>query len=248
MFAIYKKEMRSYFTSPIGYVFIAVFLAISAALFSYSTLQAGENSDYGSYFTLMLFVLVVIIPLLTMKLFSDERKARTEQLLLTAPVTLTGMVLAKFLAAYTIFAGTFLVSGLQFSLLVHYGPTAYSSAVGDYASSLNLAPIFGSLFAMLLVGGAFLAIGLFISSLTENQLIAAIGTIAILMLLLLASFANSFIEWEWLREVLSWISVFSRFSNFTAGIFDFAAVLYYLSIMAAFLFLTVRVFEKRRWE
>lgn len=248
MFAIYKKEMRSYFTSPIGYVFIAVFLAVSAALFSYCTLQAGENSNYASYFTFMLFVLVIVLPLLTMKLFSEERKTRTEQLLLTAPISLTGMVVGKFLAAFSIFGATFLLSMLQFVLLVHYGPTGYSADAGDYVSALNTAPIWGTLVAMLLIGGAFLAIGLFISSLTENQLVAAISTIAILVALLLISFANDYIEWGWLRTIFNWVSVFSRFSNFTSGIFDFAALLYYISMMAVFLFLSVRVFEKRRWE
>ena len=95
MFAIYKREVTSYFTTPIGYVFMAVFLAVSGFLFSLTTLQS-QTSDVSSYFQFLMFAYVVVIPLLTMKSFSEERRTRTEQLLLTAPVSLTGIVLAKF--------------------------------------------------------------------------------------------------------------------------------------------------------
>ena len=108
MFAIFKRELRSYFSTSIGYIFVGIFLALSGALFSYSTLQQREGSDTPFYFTLMLFAFVIILPLLTMKLFSEERKLKTEQLLLTSPISLWSMVIAKFLAAYTIFAITFL--------------------------------------------------------------------------------------------------------------------------------------------
>lgn len=236
MLAIYKKEMRSYFTSPIGYIFLAVFLAVNGLLFSYTTIRMGENCSTSQYFTFLLFILVVLLPLLTMKQFSEERKLRTEQLLLTAPVSLTSMVLAKFCAAYTMFAGAFLVGSLNLLILPLYG------------ESLSGATIFGSVIAVLLLGGAFLAVGLFISSLTENQLISAILTIAVLLVLLLIASGNESIGSQFLRTILSWISIFGRFSYFTSGIFDFAALLYYASYIFVFLFLTVRVFEKRRWS
>ena len=102
--------------------------------------------------------------------------------------------------------------------------------------------------AILLLGGAFIAIGIFISSLTENQLTAIMGTMAVLILTILCSFLNSYIDSYPVRVVLSWISIYSRFANFTKGVFDYAAVAYYASIMFIFLFLTVRVYEKRRWE
>lgn len=235
MLAIYKREMRAYFTSPIGYIFMAVYLAVNGVLFSYKTLRAGANSNLSEYFSLLLFVLVVVLPLLTMKSFSDERKTRTEQLLLTAPVSLFAMVSAKFLAAYTMFAGTFLVGALNLFILPLY------------SDMVNGSVIFGTLLALLLLGGAFLAIGIFISALTENQLISAILTMAALMLLLVISMGNASIGTYWLRAVLSFVSIFSRFSYFTAGMFDFSALLYYASYIFVFLFLTVRVFEKRRW-
>ncbi|MBE6631353.1 MAG: ABC transporter [Ruminococcaceae bacterium] len=235
MLAIYKREMRAYFSSPIGYIFIAVFLAASGFMFSVSTLLAGTESDISSYFAMMIYVLLIVVPLLTMKLFSEERKTKTEQLLLTAPVSLPGMVFAKFLAAYTMFAITFLVSCINLFSLYEYG-------------NPNTADLIGYIIAILFVGSAYVAVGTFISSLTENQLVSAIGTIAVLAALILASAFNESIDFAPLRAVLSWVSIYSRFYNFTYGIFDVAATFYYISICFVFLFLTVRVFEKRRWE
>ncbi|MBQ2719389.1 MAG: ABC transporter permease [Clostridia bacterium] len=233
MLAIYKRELSAYFSTPIGYVFCAIFLALSGAVFSYTTLFS-MTADVTSYFTVMLLLLVILVPLLTMKLFSEERKQRTEQLLLTAPVSLYAMVGGKFLAAYTLFAGCTLLSFLSFFIL-------YLSA------HVKTAVLFGNLVAILLLGMTFIAIGIFVSALTENQLAAAIGTVAILLVLVLVSFLNSVISVYWIRFVLSSISVFARFQNFTQGVFDIAALFYYLSVSAVFLFLTVRVFEKRRW-
>ena len=235
MFTIYKKELRSYFSTPIGYIFVGIFLALSGAVFSYCTLQLREESDSSFYFTLMLFAFVVILPLITMKLFSEERKLKTEQLLLTSPISLWGMVLAKFLAAYTLFAATFLVSCLNFLILYNYGKP-------------EPAIIIGNIISILLVGAAFIAVGVFISSLTENQLISAFGTMAILLVFLLLGVAGTYVNFTPLRVVINWLSIFTRFYSFTYGLFSFSAVVYYASIAFIFLFLTVRIFEKRRWD
>jgi len=234
MFAIYKREVTSYFTTPIGYVFMAVFLAVSGFLFSLTTLQS-QTSDVSSYFQFLMFAYVVVIPLLTMKSFSEERRTRTEQLLLTAPVSLTGIVLAKFFAALTMFVSTLLLSCVYFYPLSLYG-------------EVNWPRVWGSLFAMLLIGMTFIAIGLFVSSLTENQFTASLGTIGILLFLMILAMVNSLIDSYVIRSVLSWVSIYSRYANFTYGIFDFGAVVYYISICVVFLFLSVRVFEKRRWS
>lgn len=238
MLALYKKEMRSYFTSPIGYVYIAAFLAVSGFLFSMFTIQyggSGKDMDLGTYFTVLMFIFSILVPLLTMKIFSEERKMRTEQVILTSPISLGGMVFAKFLAAYTMFAGTFLISCLDYYVIFKYGkPTA--------------GIILGYTIAMLLLGAAFVAIGVFVSALTENQITAAVGTIAILMFMLLINFLNEYIDFAAVRTVLNWISIYSRFFNFTYAVFDINALVYYVSIVVIFLFLTVRVYEKRRWE
>lgn len=249
MFAIYKKEMRSYFINAIGYVYIAVFLAISAFVCCFTTLHM-QSYEVSAYFTIMICALVVLIPLLTMKLFSEERKLRTEQLLLTAPVTITGMVIAKFLAAFTMFAGTVLVSCINFYPLYKLADDA--RAADEYAeitSKLgpNTAIIAGNLIGVLLIGMAFISVGLFISALTENQLVAAVSTMAIILAMILIGALKGIIDNYAIRFVLSWFSVLDRFANFGYGIFDFNALVYYLSISAVFIFLTIRVYEKRRW-
>lgn len=235
MLAIFKRELRSYFSTSIGYIFVGIFLALSGALFSYTTIQQRENSDIAFYFTLMLFAFVVILPLLTMKLFSEERKLKTEQLLLTSPISLWGMVFAKFLAAYVIFAITFLTSCLNFLILYSYGTP-------------ETAIIIGNIISILLVGAAFIAVGVFVSALTENQLIAAFGTMAILLIMLLLGIAGSYVNLTPLRVLINWLSIFTRYFPFTYGEFSFSAVVYYASIAFVFLFLTVRMFEKRRWD
>ncbi|MBQ7325412.1 MAG: ABC transporter permease [Clostridia bacterium] len=235
MLAIYKRELRSYFVSPIGYIFVAIFLIASGLLFSYCTLHAGANSSTATYFSLLMYVFIIVLPLLTMKLFADEKKMRTEALLLTSPVSLMGMVAAKFLAAYTVFATTFLISCLDFLVLYQYGTP-------------NSAILFGSSLAILLAGAACIAIGVFISSLTENQLIAALGTMAIIVFFVLTSLLNGYIDSAFIRSIINWVSIMERFTNFTSGIFDFNAIVYYLSLSFVFLFLTVRVYDKRRWN
>lgn len=234
MKAIYSREMRAYFTTPIGYMFLTVYFLISGAVFSYSTLYS-MSGDVSTYYTVMLILDAVLLPLLTMKSFSEERKLKTDQLLLTAPVSLTQMVLAKFLAAYTIFAAATLVSSLSFLILYQY-------------AAIKTPVLLGNLVAILLVGMAFTSVGIFVSSVTENQLAAAVGTIAILIFFLAVSLLNGIIPFYWLRFILSAISIFARFQNFTQGVFDVAALIYYLSVCAVFLFFTVRVFAKRRYD
>ncbi len=244
MLAIYKKELRSYFTSPVGYIFIAGFLAISGFLFSLYTVQnaiSGADADLAGYYQFLIFVMTVFLPILTMKSFSEEKKLKTEQLLLTSPVRLPGMVAAKFLAAYTMFALTYLVSCFDYIIIALYA-TEDALVVTDVAVTM-----IGYSCAMLLMGGAFLAVGIFISSLTENQIIAAVVSIALLLFMSIINFITQYIDFAPVREMLKFLSVYSRFINFTYGIFDFAALLYYACVMAVFLFLTVRVFEKRRW-
>ncbi len=234
MFAIYKKELRTYFTTFIGYVFIAAFLVISSLLFILMTLSQGAESDITGYYTLVIFAFVVLIPLLTMKLFSEEKRQRTEVLLLTSPVSLMGMVLAKYLAAFTMFASTMLVSCIDLIPLYMYGEQ-------------NTGVIVGNVVSVLLVGSGFIAIGVFISSLTENQLVSAVCTIGAIMLLLAIGMLSTSIGFQPLREVLNFFSIFNRYTYFTYGIIDYSSLIYYFSITVIFLFLTVRVFERRRW-
>lgn len=235
MSAIYKRELRAFFSSPIGYIFVAVFFAVNGALFNYMVLRSSDSGGIGTYYMTILFLFIIIVPLLTMKLFSDERRQHTEQLLLSAPVRLGAMVCGKFFAAYTVFAGTFLLSELLGMIpLYTYG-------------SPNTALLLGNTVGILLIGAAFVAMGTFFSSLTESQLVSALVTMFFIALLLLVSMLNSYIDSAFVRTVLNWISIFSRFYDFSYGIFNFTSLFYYASIVFVFLFLTVRVYEKKRW-
>ncbi|MBQ8392286.1 MAG: ABC transporter permease [Clostridia bacterium] len=243
MLAIFKREMRSYFTTATGYIFLAVSLALLGAMFGATTfLQA--TSEAGTYFLFMLAILVIILPILTMKTFSEERRTKTDQLLLTAPVPVTKMVLGKYLAAFTMFMIVVLLSMLNYIPLSAY---AVEDAYGS-TSSPNFVMILGSTFAIILVGMCFIAIGMFISSLTENQFAAIVITLGVLAALLCISIFNSFISSSAVRAILDWFSVYSRFYNFTYGLFDFGALIYYLSVAGVFVFLTIRVFIARRFR
>ena len=237
MGAIYKRELRAYFTTGLGYVFCAVFLAVTGFAFSMFTVQnsvAGTDMSLPTYYTVVIFMLVVLLPILTMKTFAEEKKMKTEQLLLTSPVSLGSMVVAKFLSAVTVFGCTLAVSCSYFTVLSLYGEP-------------NFGVLYGYTLGIFFMGTAFIAIGIFISALTENQLVASVGTMAVLMLMVAVGFLNTYIDSAVVRTVLNWISIYERFSNFTFGLFDFSALAYYASICFAFLFLTVRVYEKRRW-
>ncbi|MEE0970019.1 MAG: ABC transporter [Clostridia bacterium] len=247
MLAIYKKELRSYFITPVGYVYVGIFLALSALVFSYTTFIRNSYNT-TSYFSMMIFAFVVLIPLLTMKLFSEEKKLRTEQMLMTAPVTITGMVLGKYFAALTVFVSSVLLSCINFVPLYAVALTERAEAASKV---IHIGPsgaqIVGSLIGIILVGAAFIAVGMFISTLTENQLASAVISVAVLLFMIVIGFVNNFISNYTVRFIIDWISVLSRFAPFGYGRFDFAALLYYISLTSVFVFFTVRVYEKRRW-
>ena len=195
--------------------------------------MSAAVSDF--FFYMMLFS-AIMLPLLTMKSFSDERKAKTEQLLLTAPVSITGMVFGKFLAALTMFAGALTVNSLYFIILYNY-------------AQVKTALLLGNFIAMLLVGITFISIGIFVSSLTENQLTAAVGTMAIILVFLAIGIVNTLLPASyWLRYVFDCFSIFTRFQTFTNGYFDLPSLLYYLSVSAVFIYLTIRVYDRRRYN
>lgn len=246
MLAIFKKEMRSYFINPVGYVFTGVFLMIAALLCCFTTI-ISRSYDTSNYFTYLIVAFVILIPLLTMRLFAEERKLRTEQLLLTSPVTITGMVLGKYFASLALFSATLLVSCVNLIPVLSY---ASKERAGDPYKVSHIGPVAGEvvgrLIAVFLIGAAFIAIGAFISSLTENQLASAVITTAVLVFSVSVGLINRFISFYPVRFVIDWLSVLSRFANFSSGIFDISAVIYYLSLSFVFLFLTVRVYERRR--
>lgn len=233
MFAIFKRELKAYFTSPLGYVFLAIFYAFSGLFFYIFSLSVG-STDISSVFLMMFIVLMVFVPLLTMRLLSEDKKQKTDQLILTAPVSLLSIVMGKFLAAYAIFA-------IGVAVMPVYG------FVMSTFETVSWLPIWGNTVGLLLLGGIFVSIGLFISSLTENQMIAAIGGFFINLMILLMNTLKSALPNGFLQDVLSSISVYSRYSEITNGIFSLSSLIFFVSVIFIFLFLTVRVLEKRRW-
>lgn len=233
MFAIFKRELKAYFTSPLGYVFLAIFYAFSGLFFYIFSLSVG-SADISSVFLMMFIVLMVFVPLLTMRLLSEDKKQKTDQLILTAPVSLLSIVMGKFLAAYAIFA-------IGVAVMPVYG------FVMSTFATVSWLPIWGNTVGLLLLGGIFVSIGLFISSLTENQMIAAIGGFFINLMILLMNTLKSALPNGFLQDVLSSISVYSRYSEITNGIFSLSSLIFFVSVIFIFLFLTVRVLEKRRW-
>jgi len=158
------------------------------------------------------------------------------------------MVLGKFFAAVTLFAGTVLVSCINlFPLYIYANIERLSNEMEVMRIGPSTPEIISCVIGVILVGLAFISIGLFVSSLTENQLAAAVITVAIILAMLVLDAVNAYIHVYAIRFVIDWISVMSRFSNFTTGILDYSAILYYLSISGVFLLLTVRVYDKRRW-
>ena len=234
MSAIYKRDLRAYFTSPVGYVFIAAFLFVMNLVFFLMNMLSGENRLTTCY-TVMLYAMMVLMPILTMRTFSEDYKQKTDQLLLTAPVKPVGIVMGKFLAAYTVYVISLALLLIQVIII---------AAV----STPNGAIIFGNYIALLAVGAVFIAIGTFVSSLTENQLGANIATLAINVFLFLMDYAYSLINLTWLKRILYWISIFRRYNTFYVGVFSVADFFFYLCAAAVFLFLTVRVLEKKRWS
>ncbi len=225
--------MHSYFTGVIGYVFLILFSAVGGAVFCFSTLFQMSGSS-TTWFTVMLLMCAVILPILTMKSFSEERKTKTEQLFMTAPVSIISVVLGKFLASYAMFAGVLVINSLYFLILIPY-------------TQFKFALLVGQLLALLLVGMVFISIGLFVSSLTENQLSAAIGSMAIIVFFLAISLVNAFIPSNyWIRYVFNGLSIFTRYSAFSSGYFDVASLVYFISMAAVFLYLTWRVYDRRR--
>lgn len=234
MTAIYKRELRSFLVTPTGYVFLALFYVISGYYF-FGYLLLGQSSDFGPLFSTLFSFVTFITPLLTMRLFSEEKKYRTDQRLLTAPVSLTAIVGGKFLAAVTMFATAQAVTLLYLLIISTMG-------------RVELAVFFGNFLGLLLMGAALCAIGMFISALTESQVIAAVGTLGAGMLFMMIDSVGSMLKTPLLQTVTGYLSFYTHYQDFTTGILNLADVLFFLSVAALFFFLTVRVLEKRRWS
>ncbi len=239
MIAVMKREFASYFTSPLGYVFLAVFYGFSG-LFLWMTCLSAGSANMSSTFLWMFFIMMILIPVLTMRTMAEDKRQKTDQLTLTAPISLFGLVVGKFLAAFFIFligVGVLLVYAIFLSAMV-----AQSGGVFGWASAL------GNLVGISLMGAVFISAGIFISSLTENQMIAAIGSIGVNIILCLFDVISNFVTVDFIKDIINALSVFYKYQEFTYGIFSLKNILFFLSLIVIFNFMTMRVLERRRWS
>lgn len=287
MGAIYKKEMRAYFTQMPGYVFLAIFLMLVGVFFVIMNVRGMDGNFHFALGEVAIFFFI-LVPVLTMRLFSEESRQKTDQLLFTSPISVSGIVLGKFFAALTLF-------------FIGTAATVAFPVILARQGEIPVGQIAGTYVGFFLLGAACIAIGVFISVLTENQIIAAIGTMAavfvmfimepvalampaattaslIFAMLIIAAVAGVWYNstrkvWAaiiaavvcaavagglffvsdaifdgLIIRVLTWFSLFARFTFFTRGILNFADIIYYISFAALFLYFTVNVIEKRRWR
>jgi ABC-2 type transport system permease protein len=231
--AILKREIGAYFTAPIGYVFIAVCM-LTSGLFFYIFSLAQGSTDMSSVFQFMFFILMIFVPVLTMRLMSEEKRQKADQLLLTAPVSLFGLITGKFLSAYAVFL-------LGMAVLPVYG------MVLSFFVQISWMTLWGNFTGIILLGTVYVSLGLFISALTENQMIAAIGTMFLNLAMFLFNALAMVIPVDFIANIFKSISIYDRYIEFTAGIFKLSNVIFLISVAAVFLFLTMRVVERRRW-
>ena len=232
MLAIFKREFKAYFISPVGYVVLAFFLLFSGYIFS-SMFMAGLP-DITVLFQNMFTITLFLVPILTMRLMSEDKRQKVDQALLTAPVKLSSIVLGKFFAALAVFALGF-ANTLIFQIII------------SCFVSTNWLVYLGNVVGMLLLGASLIAIGLLISALTESQMVAAVGTFAISMLIFMLDGLAETIGIDVFKKVAEWVSFSGRYNTFISGVFDYSNLIFFISVAAIFLFLAVRTLEKKRW-
>ena len=224
MWAVFKKELKSYFLSPIGYVVIGILLLVCSIFFYLTTIGYG-SVDLGSlYFYVALYGLIITVPILTMRMFAEERKTGTEQLILTSQVGITGVVFGKFLAAIAVIVISLLVSFMYFGIMCYFG-------------NPNILVLLVTMLGFILISGAAISVGMFASSITENQVIAGIITIAFLIITLFIPD---------LDIGLPDISIMSYYQNFPSGVISLTDVVGPLTFMMMFIAFTVIVMQRRK--
>ncbi|MEN6480338.1 MAG: ABC transporter permease subunit [Anaerolineales bacterium] len=233
MRAILKREFRAYFQSPLGYVFVAALYFFSGYyLFTYNLY--GGTTNMTRLFGLLFPVVLFLVPVLTMRLLSEDRRLKTDQLLLTSPVTPLDIVLAKYLAALAVFVIGILAPLLHAAVLSFYGPLDWPAVVGNWLG-------------LFLLGAALIAIGMFLSSLTESQVVAAVAGFVVSLFLMLVDALALVVDSAFWQEFFRQLSFNKRYEPFTLGILELPGVVFFLSIGALFVLLTVARLDRERW-
>ena len=223
MFAVLKKELKSYFLSPIGYVFIGLFLLMTSVFFYLDILSYGMSKFQNMFYSLST-ILTFITPILTMRMFSEEKKEGTDQLLFTSPRGITSIVFGKFLAAICVLLITELLTFIYYFILMYFGKP-------DFVSSIV------TLGGFLLLGAAYISFGMFASSITENQVVAAILTIGFFILTWFLPDIN---------EIFSSLSLINMFDKFPSGQIALSEIVTFISFTLLFVALTIIVLQRRK--
>ncbi len=224
MWAVFKKELKSYFLSPIGYVVVGILLLVASVFFYLTTVMYSSIDLGGLYFYTALYGLLIAVPLLTMRMFSEERKTGTEQLVLTSPVSITGVVLGKFLAAMAVITIALIISFMYFGILCYFG-------------SPNILVVLVAMLGFLLISGTAVSIGMFASSITESQVIAGVLTMGFLIITLFVPDLNI---------GLPDIAIMSFYQNFPSGVIKLSDVVGPVSLALMFIAFTIIVMQRRK--
>jgi ABC-2 type transport system permease protein len=249
---VWKKEMRLYFTSPVAYVIIGIFLLLAGyffysifAFFTMASMQAAMNPQFARelnvtdsvmrpLFSNVSVILLLLMPLVTMRLFAEERRSGTLELLLTFPIRDGAVLVGKYLSALSVYA-------IMLGLTLAYPLMLF------YFTRVEWGPIMTGYLGLLLMGAAFIAVGVFASSITENQIVAAMVSFAVLLLFWVVGWSSDFVGGTWGR-VLSHLSLIEHFDSFGKGVLDTKDIIYYVNFVIVALFLTLRSLEARRWK
>ncbi|MGN0499759.1 MAG: ABC transporter permease [Ruminococcus sp.] len=234
MVAILKRELSSYFNSAVAYVVMAVYFLFSGIFFTMICIENDSSNlayVYGNMFVIILFV----IPIITMKSFSEEKRQRTDQALLTSPASLFEIVTGKFLGAFVLFGICSLIF-MVYALVI------------SFFTSPDWAVVLCTFLGLLLLGAALIAINVFISVLTESMIISAVAGMGVGLLIYMLSNLSSYITIDWISNLVSKIDFLTYYTNFTYGMLNITDIVFFLSVTGLFLFFTARVLEKRRWS
>ena len=245
MLAIWKREVQNYFLTPIGYVFMGIFLLVGGIFFFLNNILSA-SADLSTMFGNLSYLFMLAVPILTMKLLSEEKRSKSDQLLLTSPRSIWDIVLGKFLAACTVLLATMAVTLLYVIVLYVYSNDMI------YGTAVQAGLIISNYLGFFLLGCGYIAIGVLMSALTENQVSAAVLTLGVNMLLQMIESVLPQITLpgglSFLNVGFSWLSMYTRYYEFAAGVLSIANVFYFVSLCGVILFLAVRVIDKRRWS
>lgn len=234
MRAIFRRELRAYFQSPLGYVFIGAMFFFAGYYFLTYNLY-GSTTDMSTSFKLLFSVALILVPILTMRLLSEDKRYKTDQLLLTAPVTRTGIVLGKYFAALTVY-------------LIAISSTLIEAVVMSFFAAPAWPVVIGNFLGLFLLGVTLIAVCLFLSGLTESQVIAAVAGFGVGLFLMMIDSLAVAVENGAIKAVLHGISFNSRYLPFTMGVLELQSVVFFVSIAAMFLCFAVAVLDRKRWS